>query len=77
MEIVVEYLKSQTAFHRYTKEEREETERVLLLSGRVSDYDVVAEFTTYEDADKFISDNYESIKEFGYFKNQKGELVLL
>lgn len=72
MKIVVEYSKSQNAFHRSTEQERVKNER-----QHKSDYEVVADFGSYEDADKFIAENYDSIKQFGYFKNQKGELVLL
>lgn len=75
--IVVEYSKSQNAFHRHTMEERIESERLVRDAGQKSDYELVAEFDSHEDADKFIKENYESVKEFGYFKNQKGELVII
>ena len=70
--IVVEYSKSQNAFHRSTEEERVTNEAV-----NKSDYEVVDTFHSYKEADRFIEANYENIKEFGYYKNKNGELFIV
>lgn len=74
MKILVEYSKEQDAFHRCTKAERMKNEFIMKQKGVKSTYNIIGEFDTYEEADMFINDNYELIKNCRMYKDQNGNL---
>lgn len=74
MKILVEYSKEQNAFHRCTLVERMKSEFKLKQIGIKSTYLVIGEFETYEDADEFINDNYDLIKNCNMYKDKNGNL---
>lgn len=61
-EIIVEYSTSQKAFHISTWAERAHNERICQYNGVISDFNVVADFHSREEADDFIRDMRETEK---------------
>lgn len=77
MKVLVEYSKEQNAFHRCSFVEREQNELLLSKSINASTYKVIGEFNDYDSADKFISENYDLIKNSRMYKDDKGILYAI
>ncbi|MEK6884411.1 MAG: hypothetical protein AABY22_32565 [Nanoarchaeota archaeon] len=77
MKIIVEYSKSQDAFHRSTEKERLKNEKICSARGIKSDYEIIGEFSNYDEADVFIKENYDLIKKCRMFKDQNGKLYAI
>lgn len=74
---VVEYSKSQNAFHRSTVVERNMNEEYCRKEGIISDYLALGFFDNIKDADKFIDENYELVKNCRMYKNQTGQMFAI
>lgn len=77
MKILVEYSKKQNSFHRCTRVERMKAEYLMRQKGQASTYDIIGEFDTYEEADQFINDNYELIKNCRMYKDKSGQMYAI
>jgi hypothetical protein len=74
MKILVEYSKEQNAFHRSTTQERIKNEFRCKQRGIKSTYIVLVECDSYDEADDFISENYDLIKNCSMYKDKEGNL---
>lgn len=74
---LVEYSKRQNAFHVCTPEERIEANAICERNGTESSYEVIGEFEYRDDADKFIDENYDIVKNCRMYKNKEGQLFAI
>jgi hypothetical protein len=75
---VAEFSPSQCRFHVHTQSDREEAERrAQEKMGHPSDYQVLGEFDTQEEAVDFIAANKKSILEQGVYLDPSGRPVYL
>lgn len=74
---LVEYSKSQNAFHVCTWQERNEANAQCGRLGHKSDYEILGEFDEIEEADIFIDENYELIKSCRLYKDKIGNMFAI
>lgn len=75
---VAEFSPSQCRFHVHTKSDREEAERLSReKTGHPTDYLVLGEFDSHEEATAFVSSSRKLILEKGIYFDKTGTLVSL
>jgi hypothetical protein len=73
--VLIEFSKTQRAFHRCTPEERATANRQARERGHEPDFDIVGVFDTYKAASDFFIASRRSLDANGYFFTQSGEQI--
>jgi hypothetical protein len=73
--VLIEFSKTQNAFHRCTPEERAHNDRQARERGYEPDFEIVGEFDTYKAAGDFFIASRRSLDAHGYFFTQSGEQI--
>ncbi len=74
--IVVEFSLAQKAFHVQTMKEMIVNNLMNVLQRKQTDYVPIAYFESRDQADKFIEENNDKIKDYTLYKSLNGEMLV-